>query len=215
MHSVMSKGAKTGDFSMHSVFKNPWERNLLRNSSGEENRGRVGLGNRTEEDFHTDWFHSWTVWSSGGSGWGLDNMNHGKEKGPTMCFLTSNHSCSKEQVVELGRLAPTWWILDTFQPAIEVEEFYMASPGHGAVYEMVVSLLDADHKILGQPFSFRDDVAASLDPPAKRVQHLFTQYGRGARFLRFYHAGMAEDMEEGWWGPKMWAASVRITFPDS
>ena len=158
-------------------------------------------------------------------------MNHGKEKGPTMCFLTSNHSCSKEQVVELGRLAPTWWILDTFQPAIEVEEFYMASPGHGAVYEMVVSLLDADHKILGQPFSFRDDVAASLvrfliwsslsgnvlpqDPPAKRVQHLFTQYGRGARFLRFYHAGMAEDMEEGWWGPKMWAASVRITFPDS
>ena len=122
----------------------------------------MGLGNRTEEDFHTDWFHSWTVWSSGGSGWGLDYMNHGKEKGPTMCFLTSNHSCSKEQVVELGRLAPTWWILDTFQPAIEVEEFYMASPGHGAVYEMVVSLLDADHKILGQPFSFRDDVAASL-----------------------------------------------------
>ena len=89
-------------------------------------------------------------------------MNHREEEGATMCFLTSNHSCSKEQVVELGRLAPTRWILDTFQPAIEVEEFYMASPGHGAVYEMVVSLLDAHQKILGQPFSFRDDVAASL-----------------------------------------------------
>ena len=67
-----------------------------------------------------------------------------------------------EQVVELGRFAPTWWVLDTFQPAIEVEEFYMASPGHGAVYEMVVTLLDAEQKIIGQPFSFRDDVAASL-----------------------------------------------------
>ena len=112
----------------------------------------MGLGNRTEEDFHTDWFHGWTVWSSGGSGWGLE------EKGGDMCFLTSNHSCSKEQVVELGRLVPTWWALDTFQPAIEVEESYMASKGHGAVYEMAVSLLDADHKILGQPFTFRDDV---------------------------------------------------------
>ena len=75
-------------------------------------------------------------------------------------FLTSNHSCSKEQVVELGRFVPTWWVLDTFQPAIEVEEFYMASPDHGAVYEMIISLLDADRKILGQPFTLRDDVGS-------------------------------------------------------
>ena len=114
----------------------------------------MGLGNRTEEDFHSDWFHSWTVWSSGGNGWGLE------EKGRDTRFLTSNHSCSKEQVVELGRLVPTWWVLDTFQPAIEVEESYIASPGLGAVYEMAVSLLDADHKSLGQPFTFRDDVRA-------------------------------------------------------
>ena len=30
-----------------------------------------------------------------------------------------------------------------------------------------------------------------------------------------HDAGMAEDMEEGWWGPKMWAASVKIALPDS
>ena len=114
---------------------------------------QVGLGNRTEEDFDTDWFHSWTVWSSGGSGWSLDG-----DAGGDMCFLTSNQSCSKEQVVELGKLAPTWWVIDTFQPAIEVEESYMASPGHGAVYEMTLSLLDADRNVLGQPFTFRDDV---------------------------------------------------------
>ena len=63
-------------------------------------------------------------------------------------------------MVELGRFVPTWWVLDTFQPAIEVEESYMASPDHGAVYEMAVSVLDADLKILGQPFTFRDDVRA-------------------------------------------------------
>ena len=119
----------------------------------------MGLGNRTEEDFHTDWFDGWTVWSSGGRGWGLDRMNSREERGD-LCFLTSNHSCSKEQVVELGTLAPTWWALDTFQPAIEVEELYMASPDHGAVYEMIISLLDADRKILGQPFTLRDDVGS-------------------------------------------------------
>ena len=63
----------------------------------------------------------------------------------------------------VGQVCPhlaSWWVLDTFQPAIEVEESYMASPDHGAVYEMAVSVLDADLKILGQPFTFRDDVRA-------------------------------------------------------
>ena len=60
--------------------------------------------------------------------------------------------------MELGKFAPTWWVIDTFQPAIEVEESYMATYGHGAVYEMTLSLLDADRNVLGQPFTFRDDV---------------------------------------------------------
>ena len=76
-----------------------------------------------------------------------------------MCFLTSNHSCSKEQVVQLGRQSSTWWLLDNFQPAITVREFYVAQPDHGAVYEMDVSLLDVDRKVIGH-FTFRDDVAA-------------------------------------------------------
>ena len=168
------------------------------------------------------------MWSSGGSGWGLDHLNHKEED--SLCFLTSNHSCSKEQVVQLGRQSSTWWLLDNFQPAITVREFYVAQPDHGAVYEMDVSLLDADRKVIGH-FTFRDDVAArsvksttqgfqrinsSLqEPSTKRAGHVFRKYGEGARYLRFYHAGMAEDMEEGWWGPKMWGGSVKIDFPEA
>ena len=76
-----------------------------------------------------------------------------------------------------------------------------------------------------QPGRYDQDISSEVhspplfnhpqDPTEKRVQHSLTEYGKGARFLRFYHAGMAEDMEEGWWGPKMWAASVRIAFPYS
>ena len=168
------------------------------------------------------------MWSSGGSGWGLDHLNHKEED--SLCFLTSNHSCSKEQVVQFGRQSSTWWLLDNFQPAITVREFYVAQPDHGAVYEMDVSLLDADRKVIGH-FTFRDDVAArsvksttqgfqrinsSLqEPSTKRAEHVFRKYGEGARYLRFYHAGMAEDMEEGWWGPKMWGGSVKIDFPEA
>ena len=169
------------------------------------------------------------MWSSGGSGWGLDHFKHKEED--SLCFLTSNHSCSKEQVVQLGRQMSTWWLLDNFQPAITVKEFYVAQPDHGAVYEMDVSLLDADRRVIGH-FTFRDDVAArsvksttqdfqrinsSLQEPSttKRAGHVFRKYGEGARYLRFYHAGMAEDMEEGWWGPRMWGGSVKIDFPEA
>ena len=87
----------------------------------------------------------------------MDHFKHKEED--SLCFLTSNHSCSKEQVVQLGRQSSTWWLLDNFQPAITVREFYVAQPDHGAVYEMDVSLLDADRKVIGH-FTFRDDVAA-------------------------------------------------------
>ena len=103
-----------------SFLKNqlvPFEKNLLRNSSGEEeedNSPQLRLGNRTLdlEDFDEHWYRGWYVYSSGGWGWRL------MEQEGRRCFVTAQISCTKQQTIILEENGIPGWILDKYKPEI-------------------------------------------------------------------------------------------------
>ena len=105
-------------------------------------------------------------------------------------------------------------ILDTFQPDIDIEEFYSKSENHGASYEVQVCLLDGCGNVINKVFNFRENMEAEDNETWKKVTHTFKDYGVGVRYIKFYHGGMAEDMEEGWFGARMTGASVIIKYPE-
>lgn len=195
-----------------SLLKNslvPYEKNLLHNSSGEEeveDSPQLRLGNRVEEDFDINWFRGWRVWSSGGQGWRL------MQQDGIRYFVTSYMSCTKEQVINLEEKGIAGWILDTLRPEITFEEQYSASPGHGGCYECRVGLLDAERKTL---YAKKDRCETESFPSWRTWKGTFVDYPKGVRNIMFYHGGFADDMQEGWWGTRMTGAKVTIAFPKS
>ena len=199
-----------------SFLKNqlvPFEKNLLRNSSGEEeedNSPQLTQGNRTLdlEDFDEHWFRGWYVYSSGGWGWKL------MEQEGRRCFVTAQISCTKQQVINLEDNGISGWILDTYKPDISFEEHYSTSSGYGGCYECKVSLQNAKGQVIDHR-SWRDDIAAEVNSCWKRFKGRFADYPEGVRSIVFYHGGFGDYEHEGWWGTRMTGATVSVSFPKS
>lgn len=92
--------------------KKPFERNLLKNHSGE-----YGVG------------HYWQIISQGGDQWAVENPPLGVPElpltepvfeGKQNCFVTSYHHCLKVQQIDLIAEGFTPYVLDVLQPPIEV-----------------------------------------------------------------------------------------------
>ena len=188
-------------------------KNLLRNSSGEEeeeNSPQLRLGNRTADmsDFDEHWFRGWYVYSSGGWGWKI------MEQDGRRCFVTAQISCTKQQVINLEDKGISGWILDTYKPEITFEEHYSTSPGSGGCYECTVSLQNAQGLNI-DPKSWRDDMAAEENPSWKQFKGRFADYPEGVRSILFYHGGFGDYEQEGWWGTRITGATVTVSFPKS
>jgi len=203
---------------------NRYEDNLIQNGCGEEVEvltihQAIELENNSD-DTDSPWpdYPHWTVLSSGGQGWTLELLHSlewdDKVAGLTRnaCFSTSYMSCTKEQIVHLC-FPP--FILDQFQPDITIWDYYTKSFGHGAIYELNVYILDGCGKLLGKPFTFRENIDWDQPDRWRKVTHTFSNYGIGARYVKFYHGGMTADMdmEEGWYGAKMTGSTVKVSFP--
>jgi len=205
------------------TLANDYEANLIQNGCGEDVEvliihQAIELENNSDDN-DSPWpdYPHWTVLSSGGQGWTLELLGTQENNltGLTRnaCYSTSFQYCTKEQIVHLcipGK------ILDMFQPDIIVSDYYNKSPGHGAVYELKVYILDGCGKVLGKPFNFRDVIDRADADRWRKVSHTFSAYGVGARFVKFYHGGMTQDMdmEEGWYGAKMTGSCVQLSYPD-
>eukprot|EP00091_Calanus_sinicus_P012146 TRINITY_DN27622_c0_g1_i1.p1 TRINITY_DN27622_c0_g1~~TRINITY_DN27622_c0_g1_i1.p1 ORF type:complete len:121 (-),score=37.75 TRINITY_DN27622_c0_g1_i1:121-429(-) len=79
---------------------------------------------------------------------------------------------------------------------------------------MQVCLLDGCGNVISKAFSFRENMEAEDNDSWRKVTHTFKDYGVRVRYIKFYHGGMAEDMEEGWFGARMTGASVIIKYPE-
>jgi len=197
--------------------------NLIQNGCGEDVEvltihQAIELENNSD-DSDSPWpdYPNWNVLSSGGQGWTLELL--GSEENNLIdvtrnaCYSTSYMSCTKEQIVHLS--FPSW-ILDNFQPDISISDYYNKSPGHGAIYELHVMIIDGCGNKLGKPFTIRENIDRNEHDRWRKVTHTFKNYGVGARYVKFYHGGMTadNDMDEGWYGAKMTGSSVVVSFPN-
>jgi len=202
--------------------ENIYETNLIQNGCGEEVEvltihQAIELENNSDDN-DSPWpdYPHWTVLSSGGQGWTLELLgsdeNNLSDLTRKACYSTSYMSCTKEQIVHL--CFPDW-ILDNFQPEIIITDYYNKSLGHGAVYELNVMIIDGCGNRIGKPFTLRDNIDRMAHDRWRKVTHTFSNYGVGARYVKFYHGGMTDDndMEEGWYGAKMTGSSVIVSFP--
>lgn len=67
----------------------------------------------------------WKMLSNGGNQWKKESPPSGTDEPSPhpCCFVTSFHSCSKEQVIDLAKEGIYEWFLDDVQPDIVVSEW--------------------------------------------------------------------------------------------
>ncbi|XP_056021481.1 F-box only protein 6-like isoform X2 [Ostrea edulis] len=128
-------------------------------------------------------------------------------KGPYRCWVTSYGWCEKHQIIDLIAEGCSPAVLDEIRPEIQVSEWYAARFDCKMEYHIKVKLLDGESKVLNK-WSFSDEKEAGRD--WFKVEHIFTSYPKGVRFIKFQHKGKDRQFWAGHYGSKFTMASVRF-----
>ncbi|XP_048734147.1 F-box only protein 44-like isoform X1 [Ostrea edulis] len=185
-----------GDFKKY-YFQNPYNRNLIKNPCAKEH------------------FNSWEITKDGGDHFVTEDKPCGSHplekftdiKGPYRCWVTSYGWCEKHQIIDLIAEGCSPAVLDEIRPEIQVSEWYAARFDCKMEYHIKVKLLDGESKVLNK-WSFSDEKEAGRD--WFKVEHIFTSYPKGVRFIKFQHKGKDRQFWAGHYGSKFTMASVRF-----
>ncbi|XP_041947495.1 F-box only protein 50 [Alosa sapidissima] len=108
--------------------------------------------------------------------------------GAVVCYLPQFSWLTMEQRVDL--LAEGLWpeLLDDFQPAIAIDDWYEESQIHESIYQLQVRLLGSDGQTVIKEFTSnpREDLE-NYSHNWKQVSHVFSGYGPGVRYVHFLH----------------------------
>ncbi|XP_076244678.1 F-box only protein 6 isoform X2 [Calliopsis andreniformis] len=185
--------------------KKPFERNLVKNHSGEEGVEKY-----------------WDSIDEGGIPWKVENPPIGVPplpsdeplfNGKQFCFVTSYLLCPKVQTINLKTEGLSPYILDHFQPPIVVSEWYSCRWDCPATYECKVQLIGQDNKILDSFEFFNGSEENEKRHTWLKVTHEFINYGPGLTKILFYHGGVDGLFWAGHYGSKMAGACVYVKFP--
>ncbi|XP_074529233.1 F-box only protein 50-like isoform X2 [Halichoeres trimaculatus] len=108
--------------------------------------------------------------------------------GAVVCSSIENSWFSMEQVVDLK--AEGLWdeLLDEFQPAIAIQDWYKAIQLEEHAFELHVKLLGADKSTVISEHSVQPTEAPYTESATwKMVSHMFSSYGPGVRYVHFKH----------------------------
>ncbi|XP_074528376.1 F-box only protein 50-like [Halichoeres trimaculatus] len=118
----------------------------------------------------------------------LPQDRSGIPPGVVVCSMSQYSWFSMEQVVDLK--AEGLWdeLLDEFQPAIAIQDWYKDTQLQENVFELHVKLLGADKKTVISEHSVKPTQDRNAESPTwKEVSHMFSGYGPGVRYLSFQH----------------------------
>ncbi|XP_061174325.1 F-box only protein 6-like [Saccostrea echinata] len=178
-------------------FQNPYNRNLIKNPCALEK------------------FDHWKIDKNGGDRFVVEDKPVGCHplekfadfKGSYKCWVTSYGWCEKHQIIDLVKEGCSSEVLDKIRPEVQVSEWYAARFDCKMEYHIKVELLDAESKVLDK-WSFSDEKPAGRD--WFQVEHIFTSYPEGLRFIKFRHKGKDQQFWAGHYGSKFTNASVRF-----
>ncbi|XP_077070414.1 F-box only protein 44-like isoform X1 [Siphateles boraxobius] len=185
-----------------------------------------------------DEFQGWEIVQNGGDHWlAEENRKPFPDDKVTKCFITSygfdildpsrkfNQSrqsthesliifflrlCLKQQLIDLKKEGYSGAFMDQLQPPIKISDWYAPRFDCGCQYEVCVELLDQSKKPIK---SFQPEKVFFQqwnDEPWCQMTHIFKEYGRGVRFIRFTHGGKDTQFWAGWYGIRVTNSSVEI-----
>lgn len=189
---------------MHDASKSPkdWRlyyflckkrRNLLKNPRAEH-----GMQN-------------WQITDNGGDKWKVGEVmkphpNDAVQKN----FITSYRFCRKLQLIDLEMEGYSPSFMDNFQPDIKISDWYAPRWDCGSEYEICVQLLNKKKNPV-QTFAPETVFFEQWnDQNWCQMTHVFRNYGRGVRFIRFCHGGKDTQFWAGWYGVRVTDSSVEI-----
>ncbi|XP_077558259.1 F-box only protein 6-like isoform X2 [Haemaphysalis longicornis] len=159
-------------------------------------------------------FHRWQILENGGDGWKREEAPNGADPLPLDnqgCFATSYGACSKQQVISLVSEGIPPEVLDNVRPDIEVSEWHAARFDCGCTYQLTVSLLNEKRKAV-QQFATGEIVTEQwVGRQWSQVKHVFRDYPKGVRFVKFWHYGSDTQFWAGHYGAKMAGGSIRVS----
>ncbi|XP_035237112.1 uncharacterized protein LOC118207545 isoform X4 [Anguilla anguilla] len=168
-------------------------RNLLKNPSADE-----GL-------------NGWQILENGGDEWSIEPLSETRPDGTaTKYFVTSYSSCKKYQLIDLVKEGYSQSFMDEIQPDIVISDWYAPRWDCGSMYEICVELLSRNKKVIRkfcpEPVYFEQ----WNDQKWQQMTHVFRDYGRGVRFVRFCHGGTGTQYCTYWNGIRVTNSSVEI-----
>nr|XP_007994927.1 F-box only protein 17 isoform X1 [Chlorocebus sabaeus]XP_037847571.1 F-box only protein 17 isoform X1 [Chlorocebus sabaeus] len=170
----------------------PLRRNLIFNSCGEQG------------------FRGWEV-EHGGNGWAIEKNLTPVPGAPSQtCFVTSFEWCSKRQLVDLVMEGVWQELLDSAQIEICVADWWGARENCGCVYQLRVRLLDVYEKEVVKFSASPDPVLQWTERGCRQVSHVFTNFGKGIRYVSFEQYGRDVSSWVGHYGALVTHSSVRV-----
>lgn len=159
----------------------------------------------------------------GGNRWSIEsniNQNHPQNKQlmvdnnkSTQNYVTSYQWCCREQVITLANHGFMDDIMDIVQPTIFVSEWFCARWDCGSIFNVRVELVGLKGTVID---SFEESVTTSQweggELGWRRVEHTFSDYGPGVRYVRFVDGGKDTKVWAGHYGSKMAGAQLRVNF---
>jgi hypothetical protein len=157
-----------------------------------------------------DKLKSWKILENGGNQWRVENPPAGADpvpedpdlEGSTSCFATSFGPCAKRQVVDLVKEGWLPTFLDT-APPIRFAEWYASRFDCGSVYDVTVTLLTQDKRVIDSPWKYHHQEEQWTGREWQKVEHVFENYGEGLRLIVVHHSGKDTQFWAGHYGSKM------------
>lgn len=170
----------------------PLGRNLIFNSCGE-------LG-----------FRGWEV-EHGGNGWAVEKNVTLIPGAPSQtCFVTSFEWCFKRQLVDLVMEGIWQELLDSAQLEICVADWWGARENCGCVYRLRVRLLDMHENEVVKFSASPNPVMQWTERGCRQVSHIFTNFGKGIRYVSFEQYGRDTRSWVGHYGALVTHSSVKV-----
>ncbi|KAG7472210.1 hypothetical protein MATL_G00106540 [Megalops atlanticus] len=158
-----------------------------------------------------DKFNGWQILENGGDRWKIEDVSTSlPDETVKKFFVTSYYVCRKSQLINLAEEGYGPWLMDKIQPDIVISDWYSPRWDCGSEYEICVELLDQRKKVI-QKFS-PDTVYFEQwnDQQWQQMTHMFRDYGKGVRYVRFTHGGKDTQFWAGWYGIRVTNSSVEI-----
>ncbi|EHH30018.1 hypothetical protein EGK_10585, partial [Macaca mulatta] len=118
--------------------------------------------------------------------------------------------CSKRQLVDLVMEGVWQELLDSAQIEICVADWWGARENCGCVYQLRVRLLDVYEKEVVKFSASPDPVLQWTERGCRQVSHVFTNFGKGIRYVSFEQYGRDVSSWVGHYGALVTHSSVRV-----